>query len=346
MKRQYLMYTTVLAVITGSILCFTLVFSQSTIRREIGLTFDKIEIQTSHQGDLVPPAFADEEDDFNVNRNNELSQVKQLDEVYYSDTIGSYLVLTRQQEFFEINGNGSRINQRLELSDEGQPYLLADFVGMRMVGTDRLYAITANGIFVTLENKDGTWEELPRQKIEGLTQSDRIFGLSYDETTKTFQVMNRSTETEQVELMTLEAIEETKASDQANEERADKTEPNQPNNPVEPTEDVAAEREEKTPVTYNVTKRVELKADSMNKTVQAKFEKMRGIGLIERQGRFYVLDSKELVLYTINPEAKTINGQMVTPRVYGAACTFLQDNSITAVVQSRVFDLDDFVSVD
>ena len=84
----------------------------------------------------------------------------------------------------------------------------------------------------------------------------------------------------------------------------------------------------------------------MSASIQQKFEKFRGVGLVERQGRIYVLDSEELVLYTINPNEGTMNGQMVTPRVYGSTGMFLQDNEIFAIVRPDVFDLDAFVSVD
>ncbi len=114
----------------------------------------------------------------------------------------------------------------------------------------------------------------------------------------------------------------------------------------ESNEQQAEEKNQEPETEWMLDSRQALSADGMSASIQQKFERFEGVGLVERQGRIYVLDSEELVLYTVNPEEETINGQMVTPRVYDSTGMFLQDNEIFAIVHPEVFDLDAFVSVD
>ncbi|TCI22234.1 hypothetical protein [Exiguobacterium sp. SL-9] len=346
MKRSYVLYTTLFAVVVGVILCYVFVFSDEDIQNQIASTFEKIEIQTSHQATSVPPVEAsqDEED---IDTTDALEQIQQLDEVYYSDTIGAYLVLTKNREFFEVSGNANRVNAMLKLENDEQPYRLGEFIGMRMIAEDKIYAVTANGILVTIEREDGRWTERPRKSIIGLASSDRLFGLGYDDETKRLIIMNRIADTPDVELLYVQerTLEDETANDAEAkseiDETADATE-------TDVTTEVDSDTEEapEPETEWAIESRKALTTEGMSASIQQKFEKFRGVGLVERQGRIYVLDSEELVLYTINPDEGTMNGQMVTPRVYGSTGMFLQDNEIFAIVRPDVFDLDDFVSVD
>ena len=184
-------------------------------------------------------------------------------------------------------------------------------------------------------------------------------------------MMNRLADTPDLELLYIEEREiepETPADDKSSEAStdADTTTPNTEESSEDTTtENVSsesaaskdapdsesdvqqAEEENQEPVTeWMLDSRQALSADGMSASIQQKFERFEGVGLVERQGRIYVLDSEELVLYTVNPEEETINGQMVTPRVYDSTGMFLQDNEIFAIVHPEVFDLDAFVSVD
>lgn len=360
MKRSYVLYTTLFAVVVGVILCYVFVFSDEDIQSQIALTFEKIEIQTSHQATSMPPVEAspDEED---IDTTDALDQIQQLDEVYYSDTIGAYLVLTKNKEFFEVSGNANRVNATLILENEGQPYRFGEFIGMRMISEDKIYAVTANGVLVTIERVEGRWTEQRRKLIKGLASSDRLFGLGYDEETKRLIIMSRLADTPDVELLYVQerTLEEETAKDAEAKPKVEDT----PETSETPETDTAPEvnsddgtapeadevdaKEAPEPVTeWAIESRKPLTTEGMSASIQQKHEKFRGVGLVERQGRIYVLDSEELVLYTINPDEGTMNGQMVTPRVYGSTGMFLQDNEIFAIVRPDVFDLDDFVSVD
>lgn len=354
MKRSYVLYTTLFAVVVGVILCYVFVFSDEDIQNQIASTFEKIEIQTSHQATAVPPVEAsqDEED---IDTTDALEQIQQLDEVYYSDTIGAYLVLTKNREFFEVSGNANRVNAMLKLENDEQPYRLGEFIGMRMIAEDKIYAVTANGILVTIEREDGRWTERPRKSIIGLASSDRLFGLGYDDETKRLIIMNRIADTPDVELLYVQerTLEDETANDADAKSEIDEATETDSTTKVDPdadttsTGDEADAEEAPEPETeWAIESRKALTTEGMSASIQQKFEKFRGVGLVERQGRIYVLDSEELVLYTINPDEGTMNGQMVTPRVYGSTGMFLQDNEIFAIVRPDVFDLDDFVSVD
>ncbi len=375
MKRSYVLYTTLCAVVVGVILCYVFVFSDEEIQRQVASTFEKIDIQTSHQTASLPPVEA-AQDDEDIDTTDALEQISQIDEVYYSDTIGAYLVLTEQAEFFEVSGNGTRVNSVLQLENSGKQRL-DDFIGMRMVEEDLVYAVTANGTLVTIEREEGRWVERPRKQIKGLVSEDRIFGLGYDRESKRLFMMNRLADTPDLELLYIEEREiepETPADDKSSEASTDadtntpKTEESledtttenistndDASNETAATEDAPdnesneqeAEEEKQEPETeWMLDSRQALSADGMSASIQQKFERFEGVGLVERQGRVYVLDSEELVLYTVNPEEETINGQMVTPRVYDSTGMFLQDNEIFAIVHPEVFDLDAFVSVD
>lgn len=369
MKRSYVLYTTLCAVVVGVILCYVFVFSDEEIQRQVASTFEKIDIQTSHQTASLPPVEA-AQDDEDIDTTDALEQISQIDEVYYSDTIGAYLVLTEQAKFFEVSGNGTRVNSVLQLENTGKQRL-DDFIGMRMVEEDLVYAVTANGTLMTIEREEGRWVERPRKQIKGLVSQDRIFGLGYDRETKRLFMMNRLADTPDLELLYIEEREiepETPADDKSSEAStdADTTTPNtEESSDDTTTENVSsesaaskdvpdsesdvqqAEEENQEPVTeWMLDSRQALSADGMSASIQQKFERFEGVGLVERQGRIYVLDSEELVLYTVNPEEETINGQMVTPRVYDSTGMFLQDNEIFAIVHPEVFDLDAFVSVD
>lgn len=369
MKRSYVLYTTLCAVVVGVILCYVFVFSNEEIQRQVALTFEKIDIQTSHQTASLPPVEA-APDDEDIDTTDALEQISQIDEVYYSDTIGAYLVLTEQAEFFEVSGNGTRVNSVLQLENSGKQRL-DDFIGMRMVEENLVYAVTANGTLITIEREEGRWVERPRKQIKGLVSEDRIFGLGYDRETKRLFMMNRLADTPDLELLYIEEREiepETPADDKSLEAStdADTTTPNTKESSEDTTTENAssesaaskdapdsesdvqqAEEENQEPVTeWMLDSRQALSADGMSASIQQKFERFEGVGLVERQGRIYVLDSEELVLYTVNPEEETINGQMVTPRVYDSTGMFLQDNEIFAIVHPEVFDLDAFVSVD
>lgn len=376
MKRSYVLYTTLCAVVVGVILCYVFVFSDEEIQRQVASTFEKIDIQTSHQTASLPPVEA-AQDDEDIDTTDALEQISQIDEVYYSDTIGAYLVLTEQAEFFEVSGNGTRVNSVLQLENSGKQRL-DDFIGMRMVEEDLVYAVTANGTLVTIEREEGRWVERPRKQIKGLVSEDQIFGLGYDRESKRLFMMNRLADTPDLELLYIEEREiepETPADDKSSEASTDadtntpKTEESSEDTTTEnvstnddaSSETAVAEEEtpdneqdvpkeaveEKEPETeWMLDSRQALSADGMSASIQQKFERFEGVGLVERQGRIYVLDSEELVLYTVNPEESTINGQMVTPRVYDSTGMFLQDNEIFAIVHPEVFDLDAFVSVD
>lgn len=375
MKRSYVLYTTLCAVVVGVILCYIFVFSDEEIQRQVASTFEKIDIQTSHQTASLPPVEA-AQDDEDIDTTDALEQINQIDEVYYSDTIGAYLVLTEQAEFFEVSGNGTRVNSMLQLKNSGKQRL-DDFIGMRMVEENLVYAVTANGMLITIEREEGRWVERPRKQIKGLVSEDRIFGLGYDRETKRLFMMNRLADTPDLELLYIEEreIEPKKPADvksseedstdadtntqETEESSEDSTTENvstndDASNETTATEDtpdnesnVKEEDEKKEPKTeWMLDSRQTLSADGMSASIQQKFERFEGVGLVERQGRIYVLDSEELVLYTVNPEEGTINGQMVTPRVYDSTGMFLQDNEIFAIVHPEVFDLDAFVSVD
>ncbi len=375
MKRSYVLYTTLCAVVVGVILCYVFVFSFEEIQRQVASTFEKIDIQTSHQTASLPPVEA-AQDDEDIDTTDALEQISQIDEVYYSDTIGAYLVLTEQAEFFEVSLNGTRVNSVLQLENSGKQRL-DDFIGMRMVEENLVYAVTANGTLITIEREEGRWVERPRKQIKGLVSEDRIFGLGYDRETKRLFMMNRLADTPDLELLYVEEREiepETPADDKSSETSTDadtntqETEESSEDSTIEnvstnddassetaATEDSPdnesneqeAEEEKQEPETeWMLDSRQALSADGMSASIQQKFERFEGVGLVERQGRVYVLDSEELVLYTVNPEEGTINGQMVTPRVYDSTGMFLQDNEIFAIVHPEVFDLDAFVSVD
>ncbi|WP_230872825.1 hypothetical protein [Exiguobacterium sp. SRB7LM] len=375
MKRSYVLYTTLCAVVVGVILCYVFVFSDEDIQRQVASTFEKIDIQTSHQTASLPPVEA-AQDDEDIDTTDALEQISQIDEVYYSDTIGAYLVLTEQADFFEVSGNGTRVNSVLQLENSGKQRL-DDFIGMRMVEENLVYAVTANGTLITIEREEGRWVERPRKQIKGLVSEDRIFGLGYDRETKRLFMMNRLADTPDLELLYVEEREiepETPADDkssemstdadtntqEAEESSEDSTTENVSTNDDASSETAAtedapdnesneqeAEEEKQEPETeWMLDSRQALSADGMSASIQQKFERFEGVGLVERQGRIYVLDSEELVLYTVNPEEGTINGQMVTPRVYDSTGMFLQDNEIFAIVHPEVFDLDAFVSVD
>ncbi len=375
MKRSYVLYTTLCAVVVGVILCYVFVFSDEEIQRQVASTFEKIDIQTSHQTASLPPVEA-AQDDEDIDTTDALEQISQIDEVYYSDTIGAYLVLTEQAEFFEVSGNGTRVNSVLQLENSGKQRL-DDFIGMRMVEENLVYAVTANGTLITIEREEGRWVERPRKQIKGLVSEDRIFGLGYDRETKRLFMMNRLADTPDLELLYVEEREiepETPADDKSSETSTDadtNTQETEESSEDSTTENVStndnassetaatedapdnesneqdAEEEKQEPETeWMLDSRQALSADGMSASIQQKFERFEGVGLVERQGRIYVLDSEELVLYTVNPEEGTINGQMVTPRVYDSTGMFLQDNEIFAIVHPEVFDLDAFVSVD
>ncbi len=374
MKRSYVLYTTLCAVVVGAVLCYIFVFSDEEIQRQVASTFEKIDIQTSHQTASLPPVEAAQDDD-DIDTTDALEQINQIDEVYYSDTIGAYLVITEQAEFFEVSGNGTRVNSVLQLENSGKASL-DDFIGMRMIKEDLVYAVTANGTLVTIEREEGRWVERPRKQIKGLVSEDRIFGLGYDRESNRLFMMNRLADTPDLELLYIEEREielETPVDDKSQEESTEAD--TSAENTEEPSEDTATENvstndndstetaasedapdngrnvqeedEKKEPETeWMLDSRQALSADGMSASIQQKFERFEGVGLVERQGRIYVLDSEELVLYTVNPEEGTINGQMVTPRVYDSTGMFLQDNEIFAIVHPEVFDLDAFVSVD
>ncbi len=374
MKRSYVLYTTLCAVVVGAVLCYIFVFSDEEIQRQVASTFEKIDIQTSHQTASLPPVEAAQDDD-DIDTTDALEQINQIDEVYYSDTIGAYLVITEQAEFFEVSGNGTRVNSVLQLENSGKASL-DDFIGMRMIKEDLVYAVTANGTLVTIEREEGRWVERPRKQIKGLVSEDRIFGLGYDRESNRLFMMNRLADTPDLELLYIEEREielETPVDDKSQEESTEADTSNE--NTEDPSEDTATENvstndndstetaasedapdngrnvqeedEKKEPETeWMLDSRQALSADGMSASIQQKFERFEGVGLVERQGRIYVLDSEELVLYTVNPEEGTINGQMVTPRVYDSTGMFLQDNEIFAIVHPEVFDLDAFVSVD
>lgn len=369
MKRSYVLYTTLCAVVVGVILCYVFVFSDEEIQRQVASTFEKIDIQTSHQTASLPPVEA-AQDDEDIDTTDALEQISQIDEVYYSDTIGAYLVLTEQAEFFEVSGNGTRVNSVLQLENSGKQRL-DDFIGMRMVEENLVYAVTANGTLITIEREEGRWVERPRKQIKGLVSEDRIFGLGYDRETKRLFMMNRLADTPDLELLYIEEQEiepETPADDKSSEASTDAdttTQDTEESSEDTTTENVSsesaaskdapdsesnaqqAEEENQEPETeWMLDSRQALSAEGMSASIQQKFERFEGVGLVERQGRIYVLDSEELVLYTVNPEEETINGQMVTPRVYDSTGMFLQDNEIFAIVHPEVFDLDAFVSVD
>lgn len=355
MKRSYVLYTTLFAVVVGVILCYVFVFSDEDIQSQIAATFEKIEIQTSHQATSLPPVEAspDEED---IDTTDALEQIQNIDEVYYSDTIGAYLVLTKDHEFFEVSGNANRVNASLKLETENQSFPLGSFIGMRMIAEDKIYAVTSTGVIVMIEREEGRWIESERKAISGLVSTDRLFGLGYDQETERLIIMNRTAATPDVELIYVQErimkAETPEKTEPATDEPVQSAEETIETDAVSPEDEAlqseeTEESEDIEPLTeWTIESRKPLTTEGMSASIQQKFEKFRGVGLVERQGRIYVLDSEELVLYTINPNEGTMNGQMVTPRVYGSTGMFLQDNEIFAIVRPDVFDLDAFVSVD
>lgn len=355
MKRSYVLYTTLFAVVIGIVLCYVFVFSDKDIQKQIASTFEKIEIQTSHQTIPLPPVEAspDEED---IDTTDALEQIQNIDEVYYSDTIGAYLVLTRNHEFFEVSGNANRVNASLTLEKGKRPFELGRFIGMRMISEDKIYAVTSNGVLVTIEREEGRWVEQARKSISGIAFTDRLFGLGYDQTTERLIILNRLIGGTDIELLYIHEQEMNKPSKQAEKSTGTKKEPTESTEETIDTDAVSPEDEAlqeeddeakaKPSTKWAIESRKLLTTEGMSASIQQKFERFRGVGLVERQGRIYVIDSEELVLYTINPNEGTMNGQMVTPRVYGSTGMFLQDNEIFAIVRPEVFDLDAFVSVD
>ncbi|TCI27790.1 hypothetical protein EVJ27_02490 [Exiguobacterium sp. SH3S2] len=355
MKRSYVLYTTLFAVVVGVILCYVFVFSDEDIQSQIAATFEKIEIQTSHQATSMPPVEAspDEED---IDTTDALEQIQNIDEVYYSDTIGAYLVLTKDHDFFEVSGNANRVNASLKLETENQSFPLGDFIGMRMIAEDKIYAVTSTGVIVTIAREEGRWMERERKAIAGLVSTDRLFGLGYDKETERLIIMNRTAATPDIELIYVQErimkAETPEEAEPATDEPTQSAEETIETDAVSPENEAlqsegTEETEDVEPLTeWTIESRKPLTTEGMSASIQQKFEKFRGVGLVERQGRIYVLDSEELVLYTVNPGEGTMNGQMVTPRVYGSTGMFLQDNEIFAIVRPDVFDLDAFVSVD
>ncbi|MCT4782860.1 MULTISPECIES: hypothetical protein [Exiguobacterium] len=355
MKRSYVLYTTSFAVLVGLILCYVLVFSDEEIQRQIGATFDKIDIQTSHQATPLPPVEASPDDE-DIDTTDALEQIQNIDEVYYSDTIGAYLVLTKNREFFEVSGNANRVISSLQLENEGQALKLNEFIGMRMITETKVLAVTANGVLVTIEREGGRWIEQERKVIAGIRPGDRLFGLGYDQTTERLIIMNRESGTTDVEILYIEERITEVETEERNEPEGESSGDDEATgeetidvDAVSPEDEALQTEAEPDPEPLSewaIESRKALTTTGMSASIQQKFEKFRGVGLVERQGRIYVLDSEELVLYTINPNEGTMNGQMVTPRVYGSTGVFLQDNEIFAIVRPDVFDLDAFVSVD
>lgn len=325
MKRSYIVYTTIFAVVSGLILCVLLVFSKSETLSRIQETFAKIETQSKHQAAVkqVPPKTP------SAIPNPEEPLIKNVQHMLYDDSIGSYLVVTDDYRFFEISGTGERINASFQL-EEGK-LLLAGLDGMTLVDGETVALLTSNQILVTITRKDGVWSEEKREKVQGTTIRDSFHGLGYDAKKKEFYTINHIRALGRVEV-TYFAMKEDKIKIDPDASEKKKR---------------ALKKKQKPPY-LSVIKREKIEAASgMRSDAKKSFEsEFRPIGLAERQGRIYTLDSEALYLYSIDRKDKTITGETASPKVYGSKGIFVQDNELFALVVTDKFSSRSFTPID
>lgn len=326
MKRSYIVYTTIFAVVSGLILCILLVFSKPETLAQIQETFTKIETQSKHQAAVkqVPPSLP------SSIPNPEEPLIKDVQQMLYDDSIGSYLVVTEDYHFFEVSGTGERINASFQLKNDGK-LLLAGLDGMALVDGETVALLTSNQILVTITRKDGAWSEETREKIKGTTIRDNFHGLGYDAEEKEFYTINN--------IRSLGRIELTYFKTKQDEIKIDPD--------ATAKEKKKLKKKQKSPYLTVVTRDRIDAADGMRADAKKAFEEnFRPIGLAERQGRIYTLDSDSLYLYSIDAKDKTITGESASPKVYGAEGIFVQDNELFALVETDKFSSRSFTPID
>lgn len=298
MKRTYIVYTTIFAVVSGLILCVSLVFSKPETLAQIQETFAKIETQSKHQAAVkqVPSKTP------SSIPNPEEPLIKNVQQMLYDDSIGSYLVVTEDYRFFEISGTGERINASFQIEDEGK-LMLSGLDGMTLVDGETVALLTSNQILVTIKREDGVWKEDKREKITGTTIRDSFHGLGYDMKEKQFYTINH--------IRSLERSELTYFMTKQDELKIDPD--------ATAKEKRALKKKQKPPyLTIVARKRIDT-VNGMRSDVKKAFtDNFRPIGLAERQGRIYTLDSEALYLYSIDTKDVTITGESASPKVYGA----------------------------
>ncbi|MDI3233435.1 hypothetical protein QK289_00335 [Exiguobacterium antarcticum] len=326
MKRTYIVYTTIFAVVSGLILCVLLVFSKPETLAQIQETFAKIETQSKHQAAVkqVPPKTP------SSIPNPEEPLIKNVQQMLYDDSIGSYLVVTEDYRFFEISGTGERINASFQIEDEGK-LMLSGLDGMTLVDGETVALLTSNQILVTVKREDGVWKEDKREKIAGTTIRDSFHGLGYDMKEKQFYTINHIRSLERSELayfMTKQDELKIDPDATAKEKRALK-------------------KKQKPPyLTIVARKRIDTASAMRSDAKKAFTENFRPIGLAERQGRIYTLDSEALYLYSIDTKDVTITGESASPKVYGAEGIFVQDNELFALIETDKFSSRSFTPID
>ncbi|MCT4778956.1 MULTISPECIES: hypothetical protein [Exiguobacterium] len=326
MKRTYIVYTTIFAVVSGLILCVSLVFSKPETLAQIQETFAKIETQSKHQAAVkqVPSKTP------SSIPNPEEPLIKNVQQMLYDDSIGSYLVVTEDYRFFEISGTGERINASFQIEDEGK-LMLSGLDGMTLVDGETVALLTSNQILVTIKREDGVWKEDKREKITGTTIRDSFHGLGYDMKEKQFYTINH--------IRSLERSELTYFMTKQDELKIDPD--------ATAKEKRALKKKQKPPyLTIVARKRIDT-VNGMRSDVKKAFtDNFRPIGLAERQGRIYTLDSEALYLYSIDTKDVTITGESASPKVYGAEGIFVQDNELFALVETDKFSSRSFTPID
>ncbi|OIN67079.1 hypothetical protein BLD48_07660 [Exiguobacterium sp. KRL4] len=326
MKRTYIVYTTIFAVVSGLILCVSLVFSKPETLAQIQETFAKIETQSKHQAAVkqapskTPSSIPNPEEPL----------IKNVQQMLYDDSIGSYLVVTEDYRFFEISGTGERINASFQIEDEGK-LMLSGLDGMTLVDGETVALLTSNQILVTIKREDGVWKEDKREKITGTTIRDSFHGLGYDMKEKQFYTINH--------IRSLERSELTYFMTKQDELKIDPD--------ATAKEKRALKKKQKPPyLTIVARKRIDT-VNGMRSDVKKAFtDNFRPIGLAERQGRIYTLDSEALYLYSIDTKDVTITGESASPKVYGAEGIFVQDNELFALVETDKFSSRSFTPID
>lgn len=326
MKRTYIVYTTIFAVVSGLILCVSLVFSRPETVAQIQETFAKIETQSKHQAAVkqVPPKTP------SSIPNPEEPLIKNVQQMLYDDSIGSYLVVTEDYRFFEISGTGERINASFQIEDEGK-LMLSGVDGMTLVDGETVALLTSNQILVTVKREGGVWKEDRRERVAGTTIRDSFHGLGYDMKKKEFYTINhiRSLKWSELTYFAMKQDEVKIDSDASEKEKRE------------------LKKKQKPPYLSIVArKRIDTVSGMRDDAKKAFTENFRPIGLAERQGRIYTLDSEALYLYSIDTKEVTITGESAGPKVYGAEGIFVQDNELFALIETDKFSSRSFTPID
>ncbi|RJP00819.1 hypothetical protein D3D03_08480 [Exiguobacterium sp. RIT452] len=326
MKRTYIVYTTIFAVVSGLILCVLLVFSKPETVAQIQETFAKIETQSKHQAAVkqVPPKTP------SSIPNPEEPLIKNVQQMLYDDSIGSYLVVTEDYRFFEISGTGERINASFQIEEDGK-LMLSGLDGMTLVDGETVALLTSNQILVTVKREDGVWKEDKREKVAGTTIRDSFHGLGYDMKEKQFYTINH--------IRSLNRSELTYFATKQDELKIDPD--------ATAKEKRLLKKKQKPPyLTVVARKRIDTAGGMRSDVKKAFTENFRPIGLAERQGRIYTLDSEALYLYSIDTKDVTITGESASPKVYGAEGIFVQDNELFALIETDKFSSRSFTPID